>query len=209
MLMQRLIDQLRFPVLGAWYALRRGNLRSRKILPFYLNAHGLLGEGAEIGVQRGLFSEHLLRYWKGRVLHGVDPWLPFDPSEYVERKDNVDALTHEVYYQETLQRLRRFGDRSRVLRLTSADAAPRIRDGSRDFVFIDAQHHYAAVKEDLGLWYPKLRAGGLLCGHDWPLDYGPPKFGVRKAVEEFATSAQLRITVSDDGESWFAALPRR
>jgi len=209
MLMQTLIDRLRFPVLGAAYALRGGSLRSRKILPFYLNVHGLLGEGAEIGVQRGVFSEHLLRYWKGRVLHCVDPWLPFDPSEYVERKDNVDAHTHEVYYQETLGRLSRFGDRSHVLRLTSAEAAPHIPDGSLDFVFIDAQHHYTAVKEDLTLWHPKLRGGGLLCGHDWPLDYGPPKFGVRKAVEEFAASARLQITVSDDGESWFATLPQR
>jgi len=88
---QAIIDRIRFPLIGWCYALNPSRVGSRKVLPFYLNHHRLLGDGVEVGVQRGLFSEHLLRYWQGSVLHCVDPWLHFDPSEYGEKKDNVPA----------------------------------------------------------------------------------------------------------------------
>jgi len=56
-----------------------------------------------------------------------------------------------------------------------------------DYVYVDARHDYAGVKEDLEAWWPKLRKGGLLAGHDFIPD-GIVKegdFGVQKAVHEF------------------------
>ena len=68
---------------------------------------------------------------------------------------------------------------TKILRMPSAEAA-RILPNNLDFVFIDGIHSYEAVKEDIGIWYPKVVNGGMLCGHDyikkWP--------GVKKAVEE-------------------------
>jgi len=157
-------------------------------------------------VQRGIFSEHLLRYWKGKTLHCIDPWMPFDPPAGLPVKDNVPGQTHEMYYAETLARLRRFGPRAHILRATSKEAAPQFADGALDFVFIDAQHHYAAVKEDLELWYPKVRQGGLLCGHDWLLDYGPPHYGVKKAVLEFVERNGCNLFISKDAETWVIPL---
>ena len=204
--MQAIIDRIRFPLIGWFYALNPGRIGSRKVLPFYLNHHRLQGEGAELGVQRGLFSEHLLRYWKGGVLHCIDPWLHFDPTEYAEKKDNVSEQTHETYHAETVARLKKFGARAQIHRATSRQAAAAFADGSLDFVFIDAQHHYDAVKEDIDLWHPKIKTGGLLCGHDWLLDYGPPRYGVRKAVMEFAEQTSRKILVSADKSTWFIPL---
>lgn len=48
-----------------------------------------------------------------------------------------------------------------------------------DLVFIDADHTYEAVKEDIELWKPHVRPGGLLCGHDYRLFEG-----VTQAVDE-------------------------
>ncbi len=79
-------------------------------------------------------------------------------------------------------------DRCTMLRMTSAEAVGRIErytspignNGTRDLVFIDALHDYESVKEDIGLWWPQVRTGGILALHDfnhqWP--------GVERAVAE-------------------------
>jgi predicted O-methyltransferase YrrM len=60
-----------------------------------------------------------------------------------------------------------------------------------DFIYIDGNHSYDAVKDDLTKWYPKLKKGGLIAGDDYSklaeeklFNYN---FGVKRAVDEFAT----------------------
>lgn len=153
-------------------------------------------------MQRGLFSEHLLGYWKGRVLNCIDPWRNFVPSAYIEAKDNVPDDVHKTYCAETVARLAHFGRHAQILRPTSVEAARTFTEGTLDFVFIDAQHYYAAVKQDLQTWYPKIKKGSLLCGHDWPLGYGPPHYGVKKAVVEFAGANEFNVSVSKRADTW-------
>ncbi len=66
----------------------------------------------------------------------------------------------------------------RPMEMNSLEAASRFPDESIDFVFIDANHDYEAVVADIRAWAPKLRAGGVLAGHDigWS--------GVRRAIDE-------------------------
>lgn len=53
-----------------------------------------------------------------------------------------------------------------------------IRDESIDFLFIDADHRYEYVYRDIELWYPKIRYGGIICGHDFEktLEDAGPEF---------------------------------
>ena len=56
----------------------------RDELPEFLNCAGLLGTGAEIGVQKGDYSETILKKWNGKALFSIDAWQEFPESEYVD-----------------------------------------------------------------------------------------------------------------------------
>ena len=56
-----------------------------------------------------------------------------------------------------------------------------------DFVFLDAAHDYENVKEDILSWYPKVKVGGWLTGHDYFLGH----FGVKKAPARRMNSFKL------------------
>ena len=57
------------------------------------------------------------------------------------------------------------------VRMTSLEAATRYKDLSLDFVFLDGDHGYEAVKADIQAWLPKLKPGAILGGHDYSLDW--------------------------------------
>jgi len=158
---------------------------SRDELPALLNARGLHGRGAEIGVKLGVYSDELLSRWHGEELVSIDPWLSADPEDYVDRS-NVSQEEFDRYYEETRERLSRHGARSSIWRMTSTEAAGRVPDGSFDFVYIDARHDYDSVKEDLEAWCAKVRPGGILAGHDYvDGDLPQGEFYVKSAVDEF------------------------
>ncbi len=75
----------------------------------------------------------------------------------------------------------------------SADSAARFQDASVKFVFIDASHLYERVKQDIQAWWPKVKVGGVMSGHDWAAGEQ-----VRQAVGEFAQSKGLQIQVADN-----------
>jgi hypothetical protein len=185
---------------------------SRLELPFVLNARQLTGTAVEIGVDEGVFSSYLLEYWRGRQLISIDPWLEMPPDEYRDTCNTPQASMEEKY-ETTKQRLAPFGERSSIWRETSAAAAERVAPDSLDFVYLDARHSYEGVTEDLHAWFPLLRPGGLMAGHD----YNDGVFvegvhGVRTAVDEFfaARAIPVRHTYTDlPNASWIVQLPRR
>lgn len=67
--------------------------------------------------------------------------------------------------------------------------------GTVDIAYIDGDHSYPAVKDDIGVWYPKVAVGGALCGHDYHMP------SVQQAVLECVTSTGMRLTTYEDS-SW-------
>ncbi|MFN8666488.1 MAG: class I SAM-dependent methyltransferase [Gemmatimonadaceae bacterium] len=166
---------------------------TRVELPILLNERRLFGCGVEIGVQKGEYSEVLLKYWRGRHLISVDPWREDAPENYIDIA-NVQQTVHDSFYEVTRKRLEPFAERSSIWRMTSIEAAPRIPDYSLDFVYIDARHDYPSVLEDLAAWFPKVRPGGIVAGHDY-IDGNFPagEFGVKSAVDEFFAARELAV----------------
>lgn len=169
----------------------------------FLNKHKLTGEAAEIGVARGEFARLFLDRWHGRRLHLIDPWrrLP----NYVDVA-NVTDEEHEANLAETINRLTPHRDRICVHRACSHEAVRSFADNSLDFVYVDANHAYTSVREDLRLWYRKVRPGGILAGHDF-VDGNFPQgeFGVASAVREFAKEVEaiVGLTLEREWRSWY------
>lgn len=209
----RWLEPPRRALLGAaraTYRTSRPVLPSRVELPVLLNRRRLTGRGAEIGVKEGEFSEVLLDRWRGRELVSIDPWTAADPGEYVDVA-NVEQAEHDRYHAAARARLARFGERSTIWRATSAEGARRTGDASLDFAYVDARHDYESVLEDLALWLPKVRPGGILAGHDY-VDGDLPDgvFGVRSAVDDFFGARGLRVgaTFTDPPwPTWFVLVP--
>jgi hypothetical protein len=141
--------------------------------------------GAEIGVHQGIHSLKMLKSHHGLKLVGVDLWELHSrlqtsylesPGTLPERfKDERQAL---LWRQEAERALTLYGPRSELFCESSVDNSCRWPEGFFDFVYIDADHSYEACIMDIRMWWPKIRQGGIMAGHD----YG--EFGVPQALDE-------------------------
>ncbi|HEX7378001.1 MAG TPA: class I SAM-dependent methyltransferase, partial [Pirellulales bacterium] len=185
----------------------RNRVLVRADLGALLNRLGLLGEGVEVGVEAGEFAATVLNSWEGRRLHLVDAWRHLPDYDDV---CNIDDAGHEARLRQLPERLSRHAGRYQIHRMLSREATAAFENGSLDFAYIDAQQTYEAVREDLSLWYPKVRTGGVFAGHDF-LDSRPPDFhfGVRRAVLEFERQRGVRaaVTTECDWPSWYLIKP--
>ncbi len=60
-----------------------------------------------------------------------------------------------------------YKDKITWIRKMSADAAEDIEDDSLDFVYIDANHRFDYVLQDIRTWFPKVKPGRVISGHDY------------------------------------------
>lgn len=148
----------------------------------------LQGVGIEIGVQRGLFSKVILENSK-LYLYLLDSWRKFDIG-YVDTA-NVENKVQMERMVMTVNNLLSFEGRFTLIRDTSENGSKLFQNNFFDFIYIDANHSYDASLLDLNLWYPKLKSGGILAGHDYINDL--PTFEVKRAVDEFSEKHSLKI----------------
>ncbi len=67
--------------------------------------------------------------------------------------------------------------------MDSLTAAGIFRDGSLDLVFIDGDHRYSGIAADIKAWLPKLRTGGILCGHDGSTSYSRHPAAAQRSID--------------------------
>jgi len=163
--------------------------------------------GAEIGVWRGDMAYKLLKRLQNLTLYLVDRWEAPPPDDsFYSLPTQISRLPDECFKQAltvTKQKVCRYRNRVRVLQGHSVEMAGRVEDGSLDFAFIDADHTYEGCLADIRAWYPKVRPGGLIGGHDYGRD---DKGDVTGAVHGFFDPPGLPVEVSDFN-CWWVRMP--
>lgn len=138
----------------------------------------------EIGAWKGNTTRYLADACLGRV-YCVDVWRLCEGTIHLKALyDKPLDYLFEAFMESVGQQVLDGG--VVPICLPSTEAARYFPDGSLDMIFIDADHHYEAVKADILAWRPKLKPGGLFCGHDM---LGHP--GVEQAVKELLPEHKL------------------
>ncbi len=145
--------------------------------------------GAEIGVQFGKNAFSLLSFYSELVLRLVDSYEDCLFGHRTKTAAQARGAAH--------QKLAGFGSRAIWMEMRSVEAAKLVGDKTLDYAFIDACHDYEYVRDDIAAWLPKIRAGGVLAGHDY-VRYS----GVRRAVRERFGRGIPKI-----GDTWWSIIP--
>ena len=141
---------------------------------------------AEIGIGYGFHAKEILDTTNVDTLYLVDPMIYYPNDTFandVVGYGGFDKLVTNMKLNLSEHKTRYVWFRQPSLSIRSSQ----IEDESLDAVFIDADHSYLAVLQDLPFWWKKLRKGGWLLGDD----YASCCPGVTQAVDEFAKSKNL------------------
>lgn len=153
-------------------------------------------DGVELGVYRGRFTASLAKQTKMNIV-GIDAWTVY--GDYVDYSKN--DLENEAY----LDAVRRTKDYDNVTLMKgwSTEAAKNFPDNSLDYIFIDANHAFEFVVEDLKAWEPKIKEGGIIMGHDYFV-HKKLNFGVIDAVNGWLKSRKIKhlFLWRDNCPSW-------
>lgn len=138
--------------------------------------------GAEIGVDKGKNAKNILKELNIKKLYLIDAWFNYKEIQSNRpQKDNFKLVLKEFKNNEKVVIIKDF----------SKNAVKKILDNSLDFVYIDANHTYKYVYQDIKLWYPKIKKGGIIAGHDI---YNCS--GVLKAVMIFCSEKRVKFKIS-------------
>lgn len=153
--------------------------------------------GCEVGVHDGFTISGLLKTLPNiKRYYAIDPWQSYVKynNEKYEKPGHKFCKTWEQAIMAFFESTSNNSHKVIIMRMKSVEASFHIEDESLDWVFIDANHEYEYIKENLELWTPKVKPGGLVAGHD----YNSPKekgkgWGITKAVDEFVQKNKLNI----------------
>jgi len=234
---EALRDNLRKPHIDSdekhleWYEKSQPKLSDWPVLQKRMDVIPILEKlklklGIEVGVQRGILAKKSLDLWPSCEEYKlVDLWGMEDgyvePGGH-EKKEQAGWLRQAKHRMKLLKR----DTVPEFFIMRSTEAAKQLKDDYFDYVYLDARHDYCAVMEDIEHYYPKLRAGGVLGGHDYiDAQYAIDRLGqkedwskcedgshhpeaVKGAVDTFAKEKGLYvITSQEDFPSWYIQKP--
>ena len=152
----------------------------RTSIEFIKNKLGNNLIGVEIGVEAGLHAFEVNKCLDIRKFYLVDIWGKY--------KQETGFYNYEVNYERVKKKFKN-NKNVFVIKGKSIEIANRFTDNSLDFVYIDANHQYEYVRNDIEFWTKKVKINGYVCGHDY-FDKFP---GVIKATNEFVKKYNYKL----------------
>lgn len=168
------------------------------LVPFILS----LGDNIkciEVGVNLGINSCMLLDMCPNiKELIGVDHY-----RAYQDWQSYIDQAVQDVAWSIFVENAKVLGPKFTLIKEKSVDAAKVLLDNSFDFIFLDADHSMKAILQDLDSYWPKLKSGGIIAGHDGNL------FSVNFAVLSWSRNKGIDpseiLTVNNNSWYWIKA----
>ena len=171
------------------------NLNRNDLAQIFSDLH--FKSGAEIGVEQGVYSEVLLKANPNLYLHCVDAW-----QAHQGYKDHTNQEKLDKFYHITCDRLKKFDTRYEIWKAFSLDVVKRFVPESLDFVYIDANHDFLHVTQDIFYWSKMVRKGGIVAGHDYYRDNRYSHVHVKQVLDGYTEAYNIKpLFIIDD--SWF------
>lgn len=168
---------------------------------FLKTANGNPIVGVEVGVFMGENAKNMLENCPNLNLILVDPYLANDVNLTTVNLEKYSIEGADDLMHNMLDRLSEFNGKFELMREHSASAALKIKNGYLDYVYIDGAHDYDNVIVDLMMWYPKVKEGGMLAGHDYI--HKP----VAEAVGDWTRNKRIKLYV--EGFDWWVIKDER
>lgn len=159
--------------------------------PLYLNVAKTLRDdmtlvevGSWLGKSAALMGVEIENSGTTAKLHCVDPWVDGGPD--LRDTNHYQRVASRPLLDQFLENVAPVRRHIVPVQKMSVDAARDFADGSVDFLMLDGDHSYDAVRDDIAAWLPKMAPRSIISGDD----YGWP--GVTRAVTEaFGDRAQV------------------
>jgi len=154
----------------------RNQLEVRPMIQFLKEQNKIDLVGVEIGVHYGINAFAILNTLSIKKLYLVDPYMTY--PEYLDIKNpfgyNAERHADNLLFP--------FTDKIIKIKKFSSEAVEEIPDNI-DFVYIDGNHAYEYCYKDIMLYYPKIKKGGVIGGHDY-YQMSPVR-EVKRAVDDY------------------------
>jgi cephalosporin hydroxylase len=183
-----------------------GHFDYSKLFTRMVEEHGDDTHFVEIGAFYGMSSAYMaveiINSGKKIKYDIVDTWRG-SPEHQEGEWDAQESMINDTAFDIFKNNMKPVEGHYTAHKMKSVDAAKLYEDNSLDFVFIDGSHEYEFVKEDIEAWYPKVKVGGYLGGHDY-INHQMPSgaFGVIQAVNEAFSSDRIELIQGGNVNSW-------
>ncbi|MDC6448218.1 class I SAM-dependent methyltransferase [Alphaproteobacteria bacterium] len=149
----------------------------------------------EVGVWQGEFSNKIYNICSPKELVLVDSWT-YDKQVRgcAPQVDGKEPLSQKFFDDAKNETYSKFKNMKEVLILdkNSIDASSNYNDNYFDYIYLDAEHTYQAVSNDLDTWYPKLKINGVFFGDDYYWREEDGSLSLHKAYQDFISKHQIR-----------------